>query len=165
MQPQSEIVRGEVWNKFLRIASFHRYLLRMEGRYSRFRTAFRCVSYAVSVATFSTFIASMDSTISVGLSLLLAVTVALDQVLSPGDKAATLHHARMGVAEIERKFRALWVDVQWEGGKITPDAALDRANELIQDAAQYYTLVDRMNEKVHVRCTEEAEKAESERYA
>ena len=164
MQPQSETVSEEIWGRLLDLCSFHRYLLKLETRYNSRKTFLRIATYFLSSGVVGSFFGGLDEKTTMGLALVITGIVIFEHVMNYSGKAAKHHHARLGIANLEDKYRELWLDVRRTTSTISPDEAMERSREIMREAQQYYSLIEKLDEKVSEKCLKETYKVESERY-
>lgn len=165
MQPPSETVNEEVWGRLLDLCSFHRYLSKLETRYNSYKTWLRIATYFFSSSVVGSFFGGLDEKVTMGLALVITGVVIFEHVMNFSDKAAKHHHAKLGIASLEDKYRELWLDVRRTSSSVSPEEALARSREILTEAQQYYSLIDKMDDKVSEKCQEETYKVESQRYA
>ncbi len=167
MEAVTGATRNAVWQEMLDVARLVRYYDRMASRQQQRHLGIRIVLFASATAGAASAVDALPEVVRIASGALIALRVAWDFLADYANKAAILGVIRGECSEVEDELAELW-------GKVQSDSADDGdAGRVLAGSKRRVTRVTARagaanistNERLNVRCEEDAFKALSERYA
>lgn len=167
MDPVTGATRNAVWQEMLDVARLVRYYDRMARGQQQRHLGIRVALFASATAGVASAIAALPEAVRTASGALIALLVAWDFLADYANKAAILGVIRGECCEVEDDLAELWGRVQSESvtdgdARRTLAGAKRRMTRATARAGAANISTD---ERLNVRCEEDAFKALSERYA
>lgn len=167
MEAVTGATRNAVWQEMLDVARLVRYYDRMAWRQQQRHLGLRIVLFASATAGVASAIDALPEAVRIVSGALIALLVAWDFLADYANKAAILGVIRGECTEVEDDLAELW-------GRVQSDSVDDGdAGRVLVSLKRRVTRVTARagaaniptNERLNVRCEEDAFKSLSERYA
>ena len=166
MEAVTGATRNAVWQEMLDVARLVRYYDRMARRQQQRHLGIRIVLFASATAGVASAIDALPEAVRIASGALIVLLVAWDFLGDYANKAAMLGVIRGECSEVEDDLAELWGKVQsdsvddGDAGRVL--AGLRRRTRVTARAGAANIST---NERLNIRCEEDAFKALSERYA
>ena len=167
MEAVTGATRNAVWQEMLDVARLVRYYDRMARQQQQRHLAIRIVLFASATAGMASAIDALPEVVRIASGALIALLVAWDFLADYANKAAILGVIRGECSEVGDELAELWGRIQSNSAN-DDDARLALANlkrRVTRVTARAGAANISTNERLNIRCEEDAFKALSDRYA